>query len=63
MEDLINWQQSSGCSGGACVQVAFVDDNTILVRNSDDPDGSVLQFNRAEWIAFVEGAKLGEFRF
>jgi Domain of unknown function (DUF397) len=43
-----------------CVEVAFVDD-LIGVRSSADPDGPVLIFTEAEWKAFVEGAKDGEF--
>lgn len=34
-----------------------------LVRNSADPDGTVLVFTPAEWKAFVLGAKAGEFDF
>lgn len=42
------------------VEVAFVDD-LIGLRNSAEPDGTVLVFTRAEWDAFVAGAKDGEF--
>ncbi len=31
------------------------------MRNGADPDGPVLVFTQAEWDAFVEGAKDGEF--
>lgn len=43
-----------------CIEVAFVDD-LIGVRDARDPDGPVLVFTEAEWDAFVEGAKDGEF--
>ncbi len=39
----------------------------IMLRNSRDPDGPVLRFTRAEWLAFLggeqdaSGAKGGEF--
>lgn len=42
------------------VEVAFVDE-LIGLRNGADPDGTVLVFTRAEWDAFVAGAKDGEF--
>ncbi|HKT05478.1 MAG TPA: DUF397 domain-containing protein, partial [Rugosimonospora sp.] len=31
------------------------------VRDSKDPHGPVLEFTAAEWSAFVDGAKGGEF--
>jgi hypothetical protein len=42
------------------VEVAFVDD-LIGLRNSADPQGTVLVFTRGEWDAFVAGARDGEF--
>jgi hypothetical protein len=32
----------------------------VLVRDSKDPDGPVLSFDRDEWRAFVEGIRLGD---
>jgi hypothetical protein len=34
----------------------------IEVRDSKDPDGPVLRFTRAEFLAWVDGAANGEFR-
>lgn len=42
------------------LEIAFVD-GYIAMRNSADPDGTVLVFTPAEWDAFVLGAKDGEF--
>jgi Domain of unknown function (DUF397) len=50
----------SGPYQDSSVEVAFVDD-AIAVRDSKHPDGPVLLFTRAEWDAFVAGAKDGEF--
>ena len=33
----------------------------VAVRDSRQPEGPVLLFTQAEWDAFVEGAKDGEF--
>jgi hypothetical protein len=57
-----NWRKStrSGPWTDNCVEVAFVGE-AILVRDSKDPDGSVLVFTVSEWDAFVSGAKDGEF--
>ena len=62
--DLTNavWKKSSRSAdnGGACVEVAFVED-MIAVRDSKKPEGPVLIFTQAEWDAFVGGAQDGEF--
>jgi hypothetical protein len=56
------WQKSSrsGPWTDNCVEVAFVHD-AIVVRDSKNPGGPVLIFTPAEWDAFVDGAKDGEF--
>jgi hypothetical protein len=56
------WHKSSrsGPNTDNCVEVAFVD-GAIAVRDSKNPDGSVLLFTPEEWDAFVGGAKDGEF--
>lgn len=71
------WTKSSGCdtqtcvevmwkkstksnNNGACVEVRSTDDE-IQVRDSKNPSGSVLSFTPAEWDAFLDGAKKGEF--
>ncbi len=56
------WRKStrSGPFTDNCVEVAFVE-AAVAVRDSKDPAGAVLLFTRAEWDAFVGGAKDGEF--
>jgi hypothetical protein len=44
------------------VEVAATPDS-ILVRNSTDPDGRTLRFTRAEWVAFLGGVRDGDFNF
>jgi uncharacterized protein DUF397 len=67
----------SGPWTDACVEVDFVksthsdaysncvevgEANAVAyVRDSKDPEGLVLRFNREEWIAFIAGVKDGEF--
>jgi hypothetical protein len=46
---------------GNCVEVARLPDGSVAVRNSRHPDGPALVYTRAEIIAFVEGAKDGDF--
>jgi hypothetical protein len=52
--------RGNGIGDASRVEVAFVGD-LIGVRNGDEPEGPILVFTRAEWEAFVAGAKDGEF--
>lgn len=55
------WRRSRHCGeAGACVEVSEIGDE-IAVRDSKDPDGAVLRFDRREWEAFVRGVRAGEF--
>jgi hypothetical protein len=59
------WRKSarSGGSGGnsGCVEVADNLADVVAVRDSKDPDGTVLEFARGEWAAFIDAVKDGEF--
>ena len=57
------WVKSSysGPTGGNCVEIAFLTDGGVAMRNSRDPEGAALVFTRAEWDAFLGGARDGEF--
>ena len=59
----VTWMKSrrSGPTGGNCVEIAFLDGGEIAMRNSRYPTGPALIFTRAEWDAFLGGAKDGEF--
>lgn len=50
------WHTSTRCDTNACVEVA-VDEDRVLLRHSEDPDGPVLTFTHAEWTAFIESLK------
>lgn len=56
------WRKASysNTQGGNCVEVADLG-TQVVVRDSKDPDGPTLRFTRAEWEAFIAGAKDGEF--
>ena len=54
------WRRSSACNGGACVEIAMLGE-TITLRSSADPAGTILTFSRAEWEHFVAGIKTGLF--
>jgi hypothetical protein len=57
------WIKSSysGPTGGNCVEIAFLADDCVAVRNSRQPDGPALVFTRREWDAFLRGVRDGEF--
>lgn len=52
---LLDWRKSSysGENGGNCIEVADATLGNILVRDSKDPHGPALAFDRDAWAAFV----------
>lgn len=52
--------RSNGNGGNNCVEVAFLDTG-VAVRDSKNRLGPALMFTPAEWTAFVDSAKDGEF--
>lgn len=63
----IRWKISgrSQSNGGSCVEAGPLADGSgrVAVRHSHHPEGSVIVYTRAEWAAFLAGAKDGEFDF
>lgn len=59
------WKKSSFShpAGNQCVEVrgGLYGDDSVLVRNSNRPDGHRVRFTREEWNAFIKGVKAGEF--
>jgi hypothetical protein len=56
------WVKSSrsGPTGGNCVEVAFLGDGQVAVRNSRHPSGPALVFTAPEWTAFVGDVRDGD---
>ncbi|MBO3735423.1 DUF397 domain-containing protein [Glycomyces niveus] len=63
----IRWRKStrSTSGNGQCVEAGPLSDGSgrVAVRHSHHPEGSVIVYTRAEWTAFLAGAKDGEFDF
>lgn len=63
----IPWRTSTrtGSGSGNCVEVAPLLDGSgrVAVRHSKHPEDAVIVYTRAEWDAFIGGAKDGEFDF
>jgi len=52
------WIKSSRSNGqSACVEVAFLDESTVPIRDSKNPYGPILVASEAAWGAFVEHVK------
>jgi hypothetical protein len=58
--DKLVWRKSTFSTTGECVAVAELG-NEIALRNSNDPAGAMLPFDRAELGCWIEGIKAGEF--
>lgn len=63
----VAWRTSSKSAngGGQCVEAGPLADGSgrVAVRHSRRPDAEVIVYTRAEWEAFIAGAKNGEFDF
>ncbi|HEX6075091.1 MAG TPA: DUF397 domain-containing protein [Micromonosporaceae bacterium] len=64
----VQWRissRSSDTAGGTCVEAGPLNDGTgrVALRHSQYPDGPVIIYTRAEWNAFLAGAKDNEFDF
>ncbi|MBB5913291.1 hypothetical protein BJY24_002158 [Nocardia transvalensis] len=57
----VSWFKSSHSSGQTdCVEVGWVADGCVGVRDSKNPTGPALVFAPGEWDAFVADAKAGK---
>lgn len=55
-----SWRTAKASGAENCVQVKSKD-GLIILRNSRHTDGPFLSYTRDEWVAFLDGAKKGEF--
>jgi hypothetical protein len=56
----VEFERSSFCRVGTCVEVALGAEGVASIRDSKRP-GRQLSFSSAEWADFVRGVKAGEF--
>jgi hypothetical protein len=57
-----SWAKSSlSYANGQCVEVAGLPSGAVGMRDSKDIGGPVLEFAPAEWRAFLDGVRNGEF--
>lgn len=60
-DDLTFVKSSFSGGNGACVEVAVTADGGRAVRDTKNRAGGVQFYTPAEWAAFVQGVKAGEF--
>lgn len=58
--DDLNWRKSTFTSPETCVEVAAIPGG-VLIRNSNAPEAGTIEFTRAEFSAWLQGCKAGEF--
>jgi hypothetical protein len=54
------WRKCTLSAANGCVEVAFIG-RQVAVRDSKDRRGPTLVFSLAEWVAFIDAARNGEF--
>ncbi|MBV9450777.1 MAG: DUF397 domain-containing protein [Streptosporangiaceae bacterium] len=56
------WFKSSASSGsGGCLEVAFLPDGKVAIRDSEDLGNPPFVVTRHVWACWLDGAKKGEF--
>ena len=57
------WRKSSfsGGNGNSCVEVAFLSEGDVAVRDTKNRTLPAHRYTAAEWEAFVAGVRAGEF--
>lgn len=64
-QDPICWRKSSFSGGGTddngCVEVAFLPDGGVALRDTKNRELPAHRYTAAEWDAFVAGVRAGEF--
>jgi hypothetical protein len=59
------WRKSSfsgeNGNGGGCVEVAFLPDGSVALRDTKERALVPHRYTAAEWVAFVAGVRAGEF--
>ncbi|MGI8816007.1 MAG: DUF397 domain-containing protein [Pseudonocardia sp.] len=57
------WRKSSfsGGNGGGCVEVAFLPDGGVAIRDTKDRSLAPHVYTATEWHAFIAGVRAGEF--
>lgn len=58
-----SWQKSIHSDSGACVEIAQADGFVGVRDTKANGHGPILEFNEAEWRAFIAGVQDGQFDY
>jgi hypothetical protein len=56
-----SWKKSTRSASENCVEARLTETGDVQVRDSKDRSGPVLTFTPAEWDAFINATKDGDF--
>ena len=54
------WFRSSRCEAGNCVEVSWLADDTVAMRDSKVDGGPLLHFTVVAWRDFLDGLRAGD---
>lgn len=57
----VTWLRAPDSRPDDCLEIAKLPGGAIALRNPADPQGTVLRYTAAEWQAFADGVRDGEF--
>lgn len=57
---MTDWQRSSYCSGGTCIETAR-DGDRVLMRDSKNPTVQPLDLSAGDWKGFLEAVRAGDY--
>jgi hypothetical protein len=57
----VEWVGAPGSDPANRVEIAYLPEGAVAMRNPAEPDTPPLRYTAAEWRAFVLGARDGEF--
>jgi uncharacterized protein DUF397 len=58
LDGTVNWRKPSRSGGNNnCFECGELPDGSMAVRDSKDPSGSALVFDRSAWVAFTAAIK------
>ncbi|MFJ2007881.1 DUF397 domain-containing protein [Streptomyces chartreusis] len=58
----LEWFKATASSGsGGCLEVAFLEDGSVALRDNEDLSNPPFVMTRHVWACFIDGARKGEF--
>jgi hypothetical protein len=61
LENLHWFKSSASSANGGCLEIAFLDDGRVAIRDTEDLGNPPFVVTRHVWSCFLDGAAKGEF--